>query len=268
MAHSLSPAIHNAAYAELGLGWTYERHDVEPGGLHEFVASLDDAWRGLSVTMPHKEDAARLGRPSAAVELSGVANTIVFDGGHITVHNTDITGFGTALRAHGVDGVDSAIIVGNGATAVSALLAVHEAGAAAAAIWCRRPERARHLVELGERIGIRVDVAVLGDGATTATSADLLVCTLPADAAATHADALAHAAPVVFDVSYDPWPTPVAAACQRLAGQGVARVTLLDGLDLLAAQAIDQIELFTGARVGFDFASRAARDAVSARSGL
>ncbi len=66
--HSLSPAIHAAAYAHLGLDWTYERHEVVADGLAAFVAGLDESWRGLSCTMPLKEAVVRLGQPDDIVD--------------------------------------------------------------------------------------------------------------------------------------------------------------------------------------------------------
>ena len=78
IAHSLSPVIHAAAYAHLGLDWSYGRVELQPGGFADFVNGLDDSWRGLSVTMPLKEVAAECGIPDEDVRLTGVANTVVF----------------------------------------------------------------------------------------------------------------------------------------------------------------------------------------------
>jgi shikimate 5-dehydrogenase len=77
VAHSLSPAIHRAAYQVLGLEWSYQAIDVEPGGLRAFIEGLDGSWRGLSVTMPHKADLVELGETDATVDMLGAANTWV-----------------------------------------------------------------------------------------------------------------------------------------------------------------------------------------------
>ena len=99
VAHSLSPAIHHAAYQVLGLDWSYQAIDVEPGGLRAFVGSLDDSWRGLSVTMPHKVDVIEFGETDATVDVLGAANTWVRRDGKAIIRNTDVTGAGDALRA-------------------------------------------------------------------------------------------------------------------------------------------------------------------------
>ena len=91
VAHSLSPAIHCAAYQLLDLDWSYQVIDVEPGGLRAFIASLDDSWRGLSVTMPHKVDLVELGETDATVDLLGAANTWVRRDGRTIVRNTAVS---------------------------------------------------------------------------------------------------------------------------------------------------------------------------------
>ncbi|MEK6740223.1 MAG: shikimate dehydrogenase, partial [Actinomycetota bacterium] len=98
-AHSLSPAIHRAAYQVLGLEWSYQAIDVEPGGLRAFVEGLDGSWRGLSVTMPHKADLVELGETDVTVDMLGAANTWVCRDGTTIVRNTDVTGAEAALRA-------------------------------------------------------------------------------------------------------------------------------------------------------------------------
>ena len=255
--HSLSPAIHRAAYAHLELDWSYDAVEIERGGLPAFVAGLDrNQWRGLSVTMPHKEDAAALGTPDDMVRLSGVANTVVFDGDETTVHNTDVRGFEVALAAHGVTTVEDPVIVGNGATARSALVAVARLGATRAQVWCRVRERADHLRELGAALGVDLEVQALAEVEGHGSAHDVVLSTIPAAGAASLATTIADTAEVVFDVIYDPWPTPLAEAASAR-GCGV-----VNGLDLLAAQAVGQIELFTGSTVEMDVTLQAARRAL------
>lgn len=248
--HSLSPAIHRAAYARLGLAWDYQRHDIPPGGLGDFVAGLDARWRGLSVTMPHKEDAARLGVGDEPVALTGVANTLVFDDGQILARNTDVAGFRIALAAHGIDSVPSAVIVGNGATARSAVAALAGLGTSAVQFVVRDADRARGVVELAESLGLRATVRTPD---SPVGEAALLISTVPAAGVSDSAEQLAGRAAMVFDGVYDPWPTPLAAAAER-AGRPV-----LNGLDLLAGQAVDQVRWFTGQPVEFEVALTAAR---------
>lgn len=142
--HSLSPALHTAAYRRLGLDWTYTAIDVEPGGFDRFVAGLDRReWRGLSVTMPHKPDVARHGVPDEAVRLTGVANTLVLGAGPAddTVANTDVPGFVLALRERGIEQLDRVTLVGNGATALSALAASARLGARHVTVTLRRDRK-------------------------------------------------------------------------------------------------------------------------------
>ncbi|OYO24294.1 shikimate dehydrogenase [Enemella dayhoffiae] len=253
--HSLSPAIHRAAYARLGLDWRFDRVDVAPGGLPDFVAGLGPEWRGLSVTMPHKEDAARLGEGDETVALTEVANTIVLGGDGPQVRNTDVSGFLVALRAHGIDRLDRVTVVGNGATARSAVAAVARLGAREVSVLCRTPQRAESVLALADRLGMAARASALGAG--DLPSADLLISTVPVDGVLGRQQELARRAPVVFDSVYDPWPTPLgeaAAAHGRLA---------LSGLDLLAGQAVEQVRWFTGTPVAFEVARASAQDGLN-----
>ncbi|MFE7121457.1 shikimate dehydrogenase, partial [Streptomyces sp. NPDC057654] len=127
IAHSLSPALHRAAYAELGLaGWTYDSFDVTEAALPDFVASLGEGWAGLSLTMPLKRAVLPLldaiSDTAAAVEA---VNTVVRTAdGRLLGDNTDIPGMVAALRERGVERVESAAVLGAGATASAALAAL------------------------------------------------------------------------------------------------------------------------------------------------
>ncbi len=83
IAHSLSPALHRAAYAALGLDWTYDAHRVPAGGLAAFLAGLGAEWRGLSLTMPLKREAmALVDEVTDRARLAGAVNTLVLDERH------------------------------------------------------------------------------------------------------------------------------------------------------------------------------------------
>ena len=259
--HSLSPAIHRAAYAQLGLAWEYTAVDVAPGGVGDFVRGLDASWRGLSVTAPHKDDLVALGEPDDIVGLTGAANTWVRDSraaGGAIVRNTDVPGYGVAFAAHGIAGLETAILVGNGATARSALVGLSRLGVRRVVVLARDPGRAQGLVALGEVLGVEVEPGQLGGEAPV--RADVLVSTVPAIGATPHADTLAGVAEVVFDSVYDPWPTPLAAAAAQRG------VPVLNGLDLLAGQAVEQVRWHTGHEVDFDVLRTAAQDAITARN--
>ncbi len=261
--HSLSPAIHTAAYAYLGLDWTYGRYEVVGDDLPDFVEELDDSWRGLSCTMPLKRAIVPFGRPDDIVTLLGVGNTLVFDGhpsdrATTRVRNTDVLGLEAALRHAGAAGSESALVVGNGATARSALAAVARLGVRRLSVLARDCRKTEVLADLGERLGVAVDHVSFG---SAVPSCDIALSTVPAEAQLHVAEAVASSAPVIFDAVYDPWPTPLARAVAE-AGTGV----LLNGLDLLAWQALYQVELFTDRTVPVSVLLDAAHAALARRA--
>jgi shikimate dehydrogenase len=243
IAHSLSPVLHGAAYAELGLtGWAYGRAEVRVGGLAAFVAGLDGSWRGLSLTMPLKVEVLELagvGSVSDAARLTGAGNTLLLDGPARAVHNTDVGGLVAAVRRVLPGAVRTVTIVGSGATARSSVASAAELGATRVQVLARDPDKAEALRPLAEAVGLALSVVPWD---STPPTADLLVSTVTAGALDGRVEALAACADVLFDVVYDPWPTALAAA----AGRGGVRV--LDGLDLLVGQAVLQVELMTGRR--------------------
>ena len=261
--HSLSPAIHAAAYRHLGLDWTYGRHQVTADDLADFVAELDESWRGLSCTMPLKEALVRLGQPDGIVTTLGVGNTLVFDGhpadpATTRVRNTDVLGLEAALEAAGATGSTTAMILGNGATARSCLAALSRLGVSRVQVLARDPRKTESLVVLGEHFEVVVSHQPLGG---PVPAVDIVVSTVPADTQVPLADEVAASAGIVFDAIYDPWPTPLALAAEK-----GGRAVVLNGLDLLAWQAVFQVELFTGQTVPVDVLLDAARKALAARA--
>ncbi|MFV0430534.1 MAG: shikimate dehydrogenase family protein [Arachnia sp.] len=248
--HSLSPAIHRAGYTRHCLEWSYEALTVAPRDLAAFVRPKlhDPEWAGLSVTAPHKEAICQYGQPDHMASLVGGGNTIVF-GDQPQVYNTDIPGFVRAWRAHGSPRLRSAGIVGNGATARSLLVAMAGLEVREVTVLARATHRAAALVELGTALGITCEVVSLDE---PLGGLDLIASTIPPQATASHAAAWAEAAAVLFDVVYDPWPTPLASAA---AARG--RMAL-NGLDLLAGQAVDQFFRFTNTSITFEAARAAA----------
>ncbi|MEU1781954.1 shikimate dehydrogenase [Streptomyces abikoensis] len=260
IAHSLSPVLHRAAYAELGLGeWTYDRFEVDEAALPAFLAELGPGWAGLSLTMPLKRAVIPLlDDVSATARSVEAVNTVVLtDDGRRLGDNTDIPGIAAALRERGVETVGSAAILGAGATASSALAALARICTGEVTAYVRSAGRAAEMREWGERLGVTVRTADWSR-ATEALAAPLVVATTPAGAT----DALAGAVPerpgTLFDVLYEPWPTPLAAAWARRGG------TVLGGLDLLVHQAVLQVELMTGHAPAPLAAMRAAGEAALA----
>jgi shikimate dehydrogenase len=174
---------------------------------------------------------------AASVEA---VNTVVFtDDGRRTGDNTDIPGILSALRERGVDGVESAAILGAGATASSALAALSRMCTGEVTAYVRSEARAAEMRGWGERLGVAVRTAPW-DRAAEALAEPLVIATTPAGTT----DALAVAVPerpgTLFDVLYDPWPTALAAAWSARDG------VVVGGLDLLVHQAVLQVERMTG----------------------
>ena len=237
--HSLSPVLHRAAYAESGLDWEYDAHLVSAGGLADFVASCDASWRGLSLTMPLKREAMDLADEVSDVAVAaGAANTLIFDMGRRVADNTDVPGAVAAIRERCSREFTSADILGGGATAGSVLLGLAQMGCRTFTLHVRSPERAAETIEVADRFPTPLEVAVVGlDGSV---NGDIVVSTIPADAQTPELVTLCAAAPVLFDVIYEPWPTPLAVSA--LANERV----VVTGLDLLVHQAALQFTLFTG----------------------
>jgi shikimate dehydrogenase len=236
--HSLSPALHRAGYAAVGLDWTYDAHRVAAGELPAFVRSLDASWRGLSLTMPLKREAVGLApEVSPVARLAGAANTLLLVDGSLHADNTDVPGAVSALRARYDGPVTSATILGGGATAASTALALCELGARSITLLVRSPARAAESLAAIDRHAARPAVTV-GSLAHDAIVGDVVVSTVPPEAQSADLVDRCALVPVVFEVLYDPWPTPLAAS----AGDRV----LVTGLDLLLHQAALQFEMFTG----------------------
>lgn len=240
--HSLSPVLHRAAYAELGLEWTYDRFEVDEAGLPDFVNGLvaQTVWRGLSLTMPLKVGVLSLGEVDEVARLAGAGNTVIFDEGSAHIFNTDVAGLTWAIRRARPTASETVTILGAGATARSALLSAAELRASQVVVMARTPSRASGLVELGAQLGIEVSVQSWD---APLAEADLVISTAPAGAADGRAEEIAASAPVIFDAIYDPWPTMLAEAAGRI-GRSV-----ISGRDLLIGQALLQIELMTGRSV-------------------
>ncbi len=256
--HSLSPVLHRAAYAALGLSdWTYERFEMKEDGLAAFVAGCDASWRGLSLTMPLKVVALELGRVDRLAALVGAANTLVFTDDGPWLHNTDVGGLVSAVRRAAGDTVATVTILGSGATARSSLVSASLLGAGRVTVVARDPVKAEGLRSLSRELGLTLSVQGW-DAALPA--AELVISTVTAGAADERAETIAASAPVIFDAIYEPWPTPLAAAAER-AGR-----TVLNGLDLLVGQALLQIELMTGRSVDAELLLSAGRTALGAPS--
>ena len=245
IAHSLSPALHTAAYAALGLDdWTYQAIECDEAGLPAFVTSRGPDWAGLSLTMPLKRTVLPLlDHVDPLAAATGGANTVVFRPDGRYGYNTDVQGIIDALTEAGAPAPGSATIIGAGATACSALAAAGELGAAGADVVVRDPSRAAGLLAAADRLLLRVRLRPFSALTSDGSVPDLLISTVPAGAADNYSErirATAQAPAAVLDVVYAPWPTPLALAASA-AGAVVA-----SGFAMLLHQAAAQVELMTG----------------------
>lgn len=242
VAHSLSPALHNAGYAAAGLpDWSYSRFEIGEDDLRGFVAGLAGDWRGLSLTMPLKRVCLEVADRVSPVALrAGAGNTLVrrSDGGW-DADNTDVGGLVDALRPHWQPGWRTAAVLGAGATARSALLALADLGASHATVYARDPARVADLVGWAGQARVEVEVVTrpLADWGTGDEPA--VLSTLP-PAPGVEASLTGSRDGLLFDAVYAGWPTPLA---RRAASAGMV---VVGGLDLLVHQAARQFELFTG----------------------
>ncbi|MCX4662665.1 shikimate dehydrogenase [Streptomyces uncialis] len=242
IAHSLSPVLHRAAYAELGLtGWSYDRFETDEAALPGFLAGLGPEWAGLSLTMPLKRAVIPLldevSDTAAAVEA---VNTVVLtEDGRRTGDNTDIPGMVAALRERGVESVESAAVLGAGATASSALAALARICTGEVVAYVRSAARAAEMRQWGERLGVEVRTEDWDDAAR-ALHAPLVIATTPAGTTDALAARLPERPATLFDVLYEPWPTELAARWSAYGG------AVVSGLDLLVHQAVLQVERMTG----------------------
>ena len=256
VAHSRSPAIHNAALEALGMpGWRYQRLPVPPALFAETTRALGPAgFLGANVTIPHKQAALALAEgASDTARAIGAANTLTFAAdGTIAAENTDAPGLLAALATPTRD--TRALILGAGGSARAAAWALREAGASEVSVWNRSPERAR---ELADDLGVR---AVDAPG-----PADLLINCTPVglERSATDDQGLNQLGltfdqvgeySYVVDMVYRSGSTPLLAAAREHG------LRTLDGLEVLVAQGALSFELWTGRKPPLDVMRRAASE--------
>jgi shikimate dehydrogenase len=232
VAHSRSPAMMNAAFAELGLDWRYVKLPVPPERFGETVRALPaSGYRGANVTIPHKLAARELADElTDAARAIGAANTLSFEDGRIVADNTDAGGL---LDALGEPVPATALVLGAGGAGRAAVWALRQAGARVA-VWNRTPERAAALAaEFGVRHAERPEPAELVVNATSVG--------LAGEAADETLGLTALAAPAILvDLVYGAQPTGLS---RWAAGRG-SRV--VDGLEVLVRQGARSLERWTG----------------------
>ncbi len=237
--HSLSPVLHQAGYDALNLkDWDYTRFEVTD--LAAFLAEVGEEYRGFSVTMPLKFDAlACADIVSERAKLIGSANTLVRTAEGWRADNTDTEGVLGALdELLGPSQPSTALLIGAGGTARPVLWGLAQRGVTDVTVL-NRSDRLAELRPLGDALGLSLHAATFEDDlAGLARSVDLIVSTVPSAVVEEQLPQLAKAP--VFDVIYDPWPTPLTVYA---AADGYPTV---GGHIMLANQAYSQFEQFTG----------------------
>ncbi|MEX0913466.1 MAG: shikimate dehydrogenase [Demequina sp.] len=264
IAHSLSPVLHRAAYASLGLDWDYQAYEVSDEALEEFLRGITSEWAGLSLTMPLKVTAVPLMdfvEPMA--KLVGAVNTVLVQqvgGGHTLVGaNTDVHGVTRALAEGGCTHSTQAVILGGGATATSARAALGHLGATSPVVAVRTRARAGGLMRAATKMGVEPRFVSFQDAPHYLAQADAVVSTIPADAGAGVAESLTEVKPsaALLDVVYDPLVTPLARRWQELGG------TRVGGERMLLHQAGEQVRLMTGSVAPLEAMDAALREALT-----
>lgn len=259
--HSLSPRLHTAAYAELGWEWTYGRRRVDEASFEAELRGAASTIRGLSLTMPLKARAHAVATTlDERAHLTGAANTLVRRGDGWHGFNTDVGGIVAALGEQGVSDVVDARIVGAGATAASALVAVSEIGARRVEVMARRPGAAAALIDLGRRLEVVVEAAPWASDDLAVRG--VTIATLPGgvEVDGAVADALARAGGPLLDVVYGHWPTALSDAWERNGAPAQ------NGAGMLLHQAVLQIRAFATGDVAQPLPREAAVVAVMRRA--
>ena len=238
--HSLSPALHNAAFRALGLDWVYLAFEVEPGAAKAAVtAGRSLGLAGLNVTMPHKAAAAgAVDRLTPVAEALGAVNTVVPEGMDLVGDSTDGAGLLAALAAdHGFEPAGRrCVVLGAGGAGRAAILALSRAGAAEVAVVARRREQVDTAVALAGPVG-------RPGQPSDAVGADLVIIATPVtDRLPLDLDsAFFGPSQLVVDLSYRPRVTALMSAA------AAAGATTANGVGMLVHQAALSFRLWTGA---------------------
>ena len=248
--HSLSPVIHRAAWAQLGIdGWEYHRLEQDTDSLPRFIGGLGGDCAGLSVTMPCKQAVMPLlDVIDPLASAVGAVNTVVPSSGVLAGFNTDVTGIASAVRRAcsmaGCSAPSSALVLGARATASSALAALGELGITSSTVAARRFGGPGSVVAAASRLGVTIEQVLWSDAEAVdraASSADLVISTLPASAADPLVERLrVREGQILLDVVYSPRDTALRRAFESAGG------VVAEGTDMLVFQAGAQVQLMTG----------------------
>jgi shikimate dehydrogenase len=252
--HSISPSMHNAAFAALGLDWQYDLLPVEPLKLVDEVAKLlDDGYRGFNVTIPHKLavlDLPQVAAVDPAVDAIGAANTLILENGSLRATNTDWLGFIADLHAHDVSVERKfCLVLGTGGASKAVAYALRQMGASAVKHATIEPLRDENdfpydqLAGVAPQAGLIVHCTSLGMWPKVDASVWPDDVPFPADA-------------VLYDVVYTPPVTRLIAQANR------AGLHTIGGLGMLVRQGALSFEEWTGHKPPIDVMADSARMAL------
>jgi shikimate dehydrogenase len=245
ISHSKSPLLHQSAYRVLGLDCEYSAVEVPVARLRQFIETLDSSWKGFSITMPLKEEAARFAsQQDEIVSLTGVANTLNLEGSGWKAYNTDVFGIQQSLGSALTEPKCHVVIIGSGATATSAIYAVFLANPhAKLTLLARNRSKAKDIRDQVRTRGFGLKLGNLANINRTVSKADVVISTLPSGQVDYYASKLGKSkffSPrgTLLDVAYDPWPSEIAKLWKR------SELTAVSGLEMLMFQAIAQLRIF------------------------
>ncbi len=257
--HSLSPVMHNAAFAALGMDCEYHKFRVTKDDLKEAIHGAKAmGFGGLNLTIPLKEKALRLVEPNPLAEAVGAVNTIEFRGDSIIGHNTDGIGALNSLKLSGIVISHSNVLLlgaGGAARAVAYQLA---SNGARVTIANRTPKRAVELAANVSSVG-RVEGTGLEDLANLVEQSHIIINTT---SVGMHPDIdqtlvtedMMHAGQVVFDLVYNPLQTKLLKEAKK------AGAITVDGIKMLVLQGVESFRIWTGVEPPVDIMERAVRD--------
>jgi len=242
ISHSLSPRLHMCAYKHLNISGNYGSFDVPAGTLRDFLKDKADGWTGFSLTMPLKEEVLSVAEViDPLVKRIQSGNTLVRQGDSWILHSTDVRGFQSAWNHENPSKPKSVLIVGSGATARAAAAAFDDESTAISVLH-RNPEREE---SMRASVNLSNMKFLPWQFSNDFYESDLVVNTTPKSVLDSFAQELSQKPQgTFFDVIYNPWPTQFATAWSKTGS------AVISGLDLLIAQGIEQIKLFSG--IDFD----------------
>jgi shikimate dehydrogenase len=243
--HSLSPAIHNAAFSSLGLNCSYISFRVQEGQLKNSLDSLRAInIGGFNVTMPHKVRVLEyVDQYDKTVELVGAANTVKNEDGKFCAYNTDVLGFIKPLRQRGIDfsGFEVTVLGAGGAARAIAVALAGERGIANINIVNRNTDRSKELANLLKKLGLKASIVSSDNIQNIASKSNLIINTTPLgmkDEQSLIKSSSIRKDAIVYDIVYKPINTNLLESA-RTAGAKVVY-----GYEMLLEQAIASFKIW------------------------